>query len=171
MLSRMVVDWKRFSGDKGGRWTSRMFNIEQSDTVRPDLGWYVLTYDYNYYNDMPPKIPDLELVLLSNPDMWEDSFKVYVKFRSGRLTMMCESDAPDYINDDLVDIVMREFESNKYLGSVPDTWDSVAGSKSLDQVVVRRITDNLSNNINSIQARPRLPDYLTGGTAYDYSKP
>lgn len=40
-----------------------MFNIEQSDTVRPDLGWYVLTYDYNYYNDMPPKIPDLELVL------------------------------------------------------------------------------------------------------------
>lgn len=120
---------------------------------------------------MPPKIPDLELVLLSNPDMWEDSFKVYVKFRSGRLTMMCESDAPDYINDDLVDIVMREFESNKYLGSVPDTWDSVAGSKSLDQVVVRRITDNLSNNINSIQARPRLPDYLTGGTAYDYSKP
>ena len=41
MLSRMVVDWKRISGDKGGRWTSRMFNIEQSDTVRPDLGWYV----------------------------------------------------------------------------------------------------------------------------------
>lgn len=120
MISR-TVGWERFSGDKSDRWTSRMFNIEQSDTIRPDLGWYVLTYDYNYYNDMPPKIPDLELVLLSNPDMWEDSFKVYVKFRSGRLTMMCESDVPDYINDDLVDIVMREFESNKYLGSIPDT--------------------------------------------------
>lgn len=168
MISR-TVGWERFSGDKSGRWTSRVFNIEQSDTIRPDLGWYVLTYDYNYYNDMPSKIPDLELVLLSNPDMWEDSFKVYVKFRDGRLTMMCESDAPDYINDDLVDIVMRELESNKYLRSAPDTWDSVTGSRGFDDLVAKINARPLSSNIN--QTTARLPDYLTGGIAYDYSKP
>lgn len=168
MISR-TVGWERFSGDKSGRWTSRVFNIEQSDTIRPDLGWYVLRYDYEYYKNMPPKIPDLELVLLSNPDKWEDSFKVYVKFRDGRLTMMCESDDSDYINDDLVDIVMRELECNKYLRSATDTWDSVAGSRGFDDLVTKINNAPLSSNINRISAR--LPDYLTGGITYNYSKP
>ena len=159
-----MVGWKSFSGDEFiGRWTSRKFDIELSDLC-PELGWYVLRYDNEYYKSMPNKIPDIELVLLSNPDIWEDSFKVYVKFENDRLTMMCECDVPDYINDDLVDIVMGELEGNKYLRSVLDTWDSMSGRSSLD-------IDNflLNNKINEISAR--LPGYLSGGVIYNYDRP
>lgn len=164
-----MVGWKSFSGNEFiGRWTSRKFDIELSDLC-PELGWYVLRYDNEYYKSMPNKIPDIELVLKSNPDMWEDSFKVYVKFENDRLTMMCECDVSDYINDDLVDIVMGELENNRYLGSVLDTWDSVAGSRSLDNVVIRSNVDVLNNKINEISAR--LPGYLSGGITYNYSRP
>lgn len=164
-----MVGWKSFSGnDFLGRWTSKKFDIELSD-ICPELGWYVLRYDYEYYKSMPNKIPDIELVLKSNPDMWEDQFKVYVKFENDRLTMMCESDVPDYVNDDLVYIVMGELECNKYLRSVLDTWDSVAGSRGLDNFIARSRIKDLSSNINEISAR--LPGYLTGGITYNYSKP
>lgn len=163
-----MVGWKSFSGDEfKDRWTSKRFNLELSDLC-PELGWYVLRYSDKYYKNMPPKIPDLELVLLSNPDMWEDQFKVYVKYEYGRLTMMCESEVPDYINDDLVGIIMEELENNRYLGSVLDTWDSMSG-RSLDQVVVGSITDKLGNKINEISAR--LPGYLSGGITYNYDRP
>lgn len=163
-----MVGWKSFSGNEfKDRWTSKRFNLELSD-LSPELGWYVLRYGDKYYKNMPPKIPDLELVLLSNSDKWEDSFKVYVKYEYGRLTMMCESEVPDYINDDLVSIVMEELENNRYLGSVLDTWDSMS-SRSLDQVVVGGITDKLGNKINEISAR--LPGYLSGGVIYNYDRP
>ena len=164
-----MVGWKSFSGTEFlGRWTSRKFDIELSDLC-PELGWYVLRYDNEYYKSMPNKIPDVELVLSSNPDMWEDSFKVYVKFENNRLTMMCESDVPDYVNDDLVDIVMGELECNKYLRSVLDTWDSVAGSRGLDNFIARSRIKDLSSSINEISAR--LPGYLTGGITYNYDRP
>ena len=159
-----MVGWKSFSGNEfKDRWTSKRFNLELSD-LSPELGWYVLRYGDKYYKNMPPKIPDVELVLLSNSDKWEDSFKVYVKFENDRLTMICESEVPDYINDDLVDIVMGELEGNKYLRSVLDTWDSMAGRSSLD-------IDNflLNNKINEISAR--LPGYLSGGVTYNYDRP
>ena len=161
-----MVGWKSFSGNEfKDRWTSKRFNLELSD-LSPELGWYVLRYGDKYYKNMPPKIPDLELVLLSNSDKWEDSFKVYVKYEYeyGQLTMMCESEVPDYINDDLVGIVMEELENNRYLGSVLDTWDSMLGRSSLN-------IDNflLNNKINEISAR--LPGYLSGGVTYNYSKP
>lgn len=164
-----MVGWKSFSGNEFiGRWTSRKFDIELSDLC-PELGWYVLRYDNEYYKSMPNKIPDIELVLLSNPDIWEDSFKVYVKFENDRLTMMCECDVPDYINDDLVDIVMGELEGNKYLRSVLDTWDSMAGRRSFDGVVVKTNSNVLGNKINEISAR--LPGYLSGGIIYNYDRP
>lgn len=164
-----MVGWKSFSGNEfKDRWTSKRFNLELSD-LSPELGWYVLRYGDKYYKNMPPKIPDLELVLLSNSDKWEDSFKVYVKYEYGQLTMMCESEVPDYINDDLVDIVMGELESNKYLRSVLDTWDSVTGRRSFDDLATRINSSILSNKINEINAI--LPDYLTGGITYSYSKP
>lgn len=159
-----MVGWKSFSGNEfKDRWISKRFNLELSD-LSPELGWYVLRYGDKYYKNMPSKIPDLELVLLSNSDKWEDSFKVYVKYEYGRLTMMCESEVPDYINDDLVGIVMEELENNRYLGSVLDTWDSMSGRSSLD-------IDNflLKNKINEISAR--LPGYLSGNVMYNYSKP
>ena len=159
-----MVGWKSFSGNEfKDRWTSKRFNLELSD-LSPELGWYVLKYGDKYYKNMPPKIPDLELVLLSNSDKWEDSFKVYVKYEYGQLTMMCESEVLDYINDDLVSVVMEELENNRYLGSVLDTWDSMSGRSSLD-------IDNflLNNKINEISAR--LPGYLSGGLIYNYSKP
>lgn len=159
-----MVGWKSFSGNEfKDRWTSKRFNLELSD-LSPELGWYVLRYGDKYYKNMPPKIPDLELVLLSNSDKWEDSFKVYVKYEYGQLTMMCESEVPDYINDDLVGIVMEELENNRYLGSVLDTWDSMSGRSSLD------IGNFLLNNkINEISAR--LPGYLSGGITYNYDRP
>lgn len=161
-----MVGWKSFSGNEFiGRWTSRKFDIELSDLC-PELGWYVLRYDNEYYKSMPPKIPDIELVLLSNPDIWEDSFKVYVKFENDRLTMMCECDVPDYINDDLVDIVMGELENNKYLRSVLDTWDSMAGRRSFDGVVVKTDSNILCNKISA-----RLPGYLSSGIIYNYDRP
>ena len=164
-----MVGWKSFSGDEfKDRWTSKRFNLELSD-LSPELGWCVLRYGDKYYKNMPPKIPDLELVLLSNPDKWEDSFKVYVKFEYGRLTMMCESEVPDYINDDLVSIVMEELENTRYFGSVLDTWDSVAGYRSFDDLATRINTRPLSSSINEITAR--LPGYLNGGITYKYSKP
>ena len=68
-----MVGWKSFSGNEfKDRWTSKRFNLELSDLC-PELGWYVLRYGDKYYKNMPPKIPDLELVLLSNSDKWEDS--------------------------------------------------------------------------------------------------
>ena len=161
-----MVGWKSFSGNEFiGRWMSRKFDIELSDLC-PELGWYVLRYDNEYYKSMPNKIPDIELVLKSNPEVWEDSFKVYVKYEYGRLTMMCECDVPDYINDDLVDIVMGELENNKYLRSVLDTWDSMGGSRSFDDLATRINSSILSNEINA-----RLPGYLTGGITYNYSRP
>ena len=90
-----MVGWKSFSGNEfKDRWTSKRFNLELSD-LSPELGWYVLRYGDKYYKNMPPQDTDLELVLLSNPDKWEDSFKVYIKYEYGRLTMMCESEVPD----------------------------------------------------------------------------
>lgn len=159
-----MVGWKSFSGNEfKNRWTSKRFNLELSD-LSPELGWYVLRYGDKYYKNMPPKIPDLELVLKSNPDMWEDQFKVYVKYEYGQLTTMCESEVPDYINDDLVGIVMEELENNRYLGSVLDTWDSMSSRSSLG-------IDNflLNNKINEISAR--LPGYLSGGVIYNYDRP
>lgn len=164
-----MVGWKSFSGNEfKDRWTSKRFNLELSD-LSPELGWYVLRYGDKYYKNMPPKIPDLELVLLSNSDKWEDSFKVYVKYEYGQLTMMCESEVPDYINDDLVGIVMEELENNRYLGSVLDTWDSMSGRRSFDGVVVKTNSNVLGNKINEISAR--LPGYLSGGIIYNYDRP
>lgn len=164
-----MVGWKSFSGNEfKDRWTSKRFNLELSD-LSPELGWYVLRYGDKYYKNMPPKIPDLELVLLSNSDKWEDSFKVYVKYEYGQLTMMCESEVPDYINDDLVGIIMEELENNRYLGSVLDTWDSMAGRRSFDGVVVKTNSNVLGNKINEISAR--LPGYLSGGITYNYDRP
>lgn len=165
-----MVGWKSFSGNEFiGRWTSRKFDIELSDLC-PELGWYVLRYDNEYYKSMPNKIPDIELVLNSNPDIWEDQFRVYVKFENNRLTMMCESEVPDYINDDLVDEVIVELENNKYLRSVLDTWDSVAGSKSFDDLVSRINVKSLSNKINK-EISARLPGYFSGGIVYNYDRP